>query len=78
MISCADYASPSARYDYNTLECFHLLYHCDISSEHFDGCIGGKKNGIMIEEICSSSDIVIEDGCATVEFGDDNFMITCE
>jgi len=66
------------KYDSKVLECFSHLFHCDASSEYFEGCINGKKDGVTIEEICTSSTIAVDDGCTTVEFEDNYTMITCE
>ena len=66
------------KYEHRVLQCLSLLYHCDISSEHFEGCSSAKKNGITLEELCSSPDIVIENGCITANFDDGNTVVNCE
>jgi hypothetical protein len=73
-----DFEHQSTKYDSTVLDCFQLIFHCDSESEYFEDCIGAKKDGITIEEICSSFEFVITDGCATIDFGDGNRMITCE
>lgn len=71
-------SSAADKYDAKTLECFSLLFHCDASSEYFEGCISGKKDGMTVEEICTNAVIDIKDGCATIQFDKNNAMITCD
>jgi len=64
------------KYEYLILECF-ALFHCDVSSDTFQGCISAQKDGITIEQLCLDSDIRIDDGCTTVEFSDYTW-ISCD
>ena len=66
------------KYEPRVLQCLSLLYHCDVSSEYFEGCISAKKDGITVEELCSSTDIVIENGCVTANFDDGTSVVNCE
>ena len=58
-------------------ECF-ALFHCDIKNKNFMGCINAKKNGDTIDDICSNSDITINNGCVYVTFPDDTWVASCD
>ena len=47
------------------LECYGI-FNCNVSSQYFESCIGAKKNGVTIEQLCLDSDITIDDGGATM------------
>ena len=57
-------------------ECWQL-FHCNVENKNFLGCINAKKNGDTIDDICSNSDITINDGCATIVFPDGTKTVSC-
>jgi hypothetical protein len=58
------------------LECYGI-FNCNVSSQYFESCIGAKKNGVTIEQLCSDSDTTIDNGCATIEFPDSTKTVSC-
>jgi hypothetical protein len=65
------------KYEYLVLKCL-ALFHCDISSDTFQSCIDAKKNGVTIEQLCTESNIAIDDGCTNVEFPDGAWIASCD
>lgn len=59
------------------LQCY-ALFNCDIANQNFKECIGSKKDGNTIDNICSNSDITINDGCVDVKFPDGTGMTSCD
>ena len=58
------------------LQCYGI-FNCNISSQYFESCIGAKKNGVTIEQLCLDSDITIDNGCATIVFPDGTKTVSC-
>jgi len=53
------------------------FFHCDVSSDTFQDCVGAKKDGMTIEQLCSESKVTTAPGCTTVKFPDDTTMTRC-
>ena len=81
---CVDIAISIRESNYTTtpeperkiLECYGI-FHCNVSSQYFESCIGAKKNGVTIEQLCLDSDITIDNGCATIKFPDGTGTVSC-
>lgn len=58
------------------LECYGI-FNCNVSSQYFESCIGAKKNGVTIEQLCLDSDITIDNGCATIVFTNSTKIVSC-
>jgi len=58
------------------LQCYGI-FNCNVSSQYFESCIGAKKNGVTIEQLCLDSDITIDNGCATIVFPDSTKTVSC-
>jgi len=59
------------------LECY-ALFNCDITNQYFKGCIGAKKDSLTINNICSNSNITIDNGCVEIVFPDGSKTIECD
>jgi hypothetical protein len=63
-------------YDSSVSQCLSF-FHCDVSSDTFQDCVGAKKDGMTIEQLCSESKVTTAPGCTTVKFPDDTTMTRC-
>ena len=58
------------------LQCYGT-FNCNTSNPYFESCIGAKKKGVTIEQLCFDSDITIDNGCATIVFPDGTKTVSC-